>query len=41
MSWAGCVLEELRNVCNSFIGKPRPRWEDGIKWFVRKYFVRD
>jgi len=33
MSWAGCVscMEELRNVCNSFIGKPRPRWEDTIK----------
>lgn len=43
MSWAGCVscTEELRNVCNSFIGKPRPRWEDSIKWFLRKYFVRD
>jgi len=43
MSWAECVscVEELKNVCNSFIGKPRPRWEDSIKWFLRKYFVRD
>lgn len=43
MIWAGCVsrMEELRNVCNSFIGKPRPRWEDSIKRFLRKYFVRD
>lgn len=43
MNWAGCVscMEELRNVCNSFIGKHRPRWEDSIKWFLRKYFVRD
>jgi hypothetical protein len=27
MSWAGCVLcvEEMKNACNSLIGKPRPR----------------
>ena len=43
MSWAGCLsyMEELRNVCSGFIGKPRPRWEDSIKWFLGQYFVSD